>query len=72
VVSADPDETLTGTVVAHMGDDYFVWASDYPHVDADYGVLEEIKTHIANLPDDSKRKALGENALRFYGLAAPA
>lgn len=71
-MSADPDETLTGAVVSHMGDDYFVWAPDYPHVAADYGVLEEIETHIANLPDDSKRKILGENALRFYGLAAPA
>ena len=43
IVSADPDETLTGAIVNHMGDDYFVWASDYPHVDASYGVLERLK-----------------------------
>ncbi len=72
VVSADPDETLTGAVVAHMGDDFFVWASDYPHVDADYGVLEDIKKHISNLSEESQRKVLGTNALRFYGLEAPA
>ena len=30
IVSADPDETLTGAIVNHMGDDYFVWASTTP------------------------------------------
>ena len=68
VVSADPDETLTGAVVSHLGDDFFVWASDYPHVDADYGVIEEIKANMKNLPESSQNKVLGENAIRFYGL----
>ena len=38
LVSADPDETLTARVIEHIGADYFVWASDYPHIDSDYGV----------------------------------
>ncbi|MEC9248711.1 MAG: amidohydrolase family protein [Pseudomonadota bacterium] len=69
IVSADPDETLTGAIVNHMGDDYFVWASDYPHVDASYGVLNEIKKNLAGISRESKRKVLGDNAIRFYGLS---
>ena len=69
IVSADPDETLTGAIVEHMGGDYFAWASDYPHVDANYGVLDQIKNNIASVSEASKRKVLGENAIRFYGLS---
>ncbi|MGH7966924.1 MAG: amidohydrolase family protein, partial [Candidatus Binatia bacterium] len=69
VVSADPDETLTAQVVKHMGADYFVWASDYPHIDADFGVVKELRERIASLPIADQRKVLGENAIRFYGLA---
>ena len=69
IVSADPDETLTGPIVKHMGDDYFVWASDYPHVDASYGVLNEIKNNLSGISRESKRKVLGDNAIRFYELS---
>lgn len=69
LVSADPDETMIAQVVEHMGADYFVWASDYPHIDASFGVVKEMKERIAPLPPDAQRKVLGENALRFYGLS---
>ena len=69
IVSADPDETLTGAIVNHMGDDYFVWASDYPHIDASYGVLNEIKNNLAGISHESMRKVLGDNDIRFYGLS---
>ena len=69
MISADPDETLTAPVVAHLGDDYVVWASDYPHLDASFGVVQELRERIASLPRASQRKVLGENVLRFYGLS---
>ena len=69
VISADPDETLTAPVVEHLGDDYVIWASDYPHLDAEMGVVAELKRRLASLPLASQRKVLGENALRFYGIA---
>ena len=68
LVSADPDETMIAQVVAHMGADYFVWASDYPHIDASFGVVKEMKERLAPLPVADQRKVLGENAVRFYGL----
>ena len=70
VVSADPDETMTAEVVNHIGADYFVWASDYPHIDSSLGVAQEIRERLAPLPVASQRKVLGENAVRFYNLPA--
>lgn len=69
LVSADPDETLTAQVVEHIGADYFVWASDYPHVDASLGVVKEMRQRLAPLPEVAQRKVLGENAVRFYQLS---
>lgn len=69
LVSADPDETITAEIVRHMGAEYFVWASDYPHIDASMGVVREMRKRLAPLPLADQRKVLGENAVRFYGLA---
>lgn len=68
VVSADPDETMTAAVVNHVGADYFIWASDYPHIDSSFNIAREMKQRVADLPLDAQRKVLGGNALRFYGL----
>ncbi|MEM7541582.1 MAG: amidohydrolase family protein [Pseudomonadota bacterium] len=68
IVSADPDESMTAAVVDHIGADYFIWASDYPHIDASFGVVDEIRGYIADLPITDQRKVLGDNAVRFYGL----
>lgn len=70
LISADPDETLTAQVVEHMGPDYFIWASDYPHIDASFGVVHELKERLAPLSPEARRKVMGENAVRFYGLGA--
>ena len=59
---------MTAEVVNHIGADYFVWASDYPHIDSSLGVAQEIRERLASLPAASQRKVLGENAVRFYNL----
>lgn len=68
LVSADPDESITAEVVRHVGAEYFIWASDYPHIDASMGVVREMRERLASLPVADQRKVLGENAARFYGL----
>jgi predicted TIM-barrel fold metal-dependent hydrolase len=68
VISADPDESTTAEIVRHIGADYFIWASDYPHIDASFGVVTELKERLAPLPEADRRKVLGENAIRFYAL----
>ena len=69
LISADPDESVTAQMVEHLGADYFVWASDYPHIDASFGVVRELKEHLAPLSEEARRKVLGQNAHRFYKLA---
>jgi predicted TIM-barrel fold metal-dependent hydrolase len=69
VISAEPDESITAAVAERLGPDYVIWASDYPHLDATFNVVGELREKIAPLPKAAQRKILGENALRFYGLS---
>ena len=70
LISMDPDAGMTAEVVRHIGADYVTWASDYPHIDASYGVVAEMRESVALLPLDAQAKVLGENVSRFYGLTA--
>ncbi len=70
LISADPDESVTAEMIRHVGAEYFIWASDYPHIDASFGVVRELRAHLASLPEEARRKVLGDNAVRFYRLAA--
>jgi predicted TIM-barrel fold metal-dependent hydrolase len=69
LISAEPDESITAAVAQHLGEDYVIWASDYPHLDASFNVVGQIREKIAGLPESAQRKILGENAVRFYGLS---
>jgi predicted TIM-barrel fold metal-dependent hydrolase len=71
LVSADPDETVIAPIIEAVGADYFVWASDYPHVDASFGVVGEIRSRLAPLPAEDRAKVLGLNAARVYGIEVP-
>ncbi|MFQ5830927.1 MAG: amidohydrolase family protein [Candidatus Methylomirabilia bacterium] len=56
-------------MMVHMpGEDRFNWAPDYPHVDASFGAVRRLKERMGGLPDTAKRKLLGRNAARLYGL----
>ena len=55
--------------VGHHGADSVIFASDYPHWDADFpGTVDEAREHATPLGEDVVDKALGANALRLYGL----
>lgn len=69
VISADPDETMTAEVARRIGPEYCVWASDYPHIDASLGAVAELRQNLEGLEAQEQQLILGENALRFYGLA---
>jgi len=67
-ISVEPDEETTPMMVELLGEDRFIWASDYPHVDASMGALETLKARIQRLPAELQQKILGNNAARLYGL----
>jgi predicted TIM-barrel fold metal-dependent hydrolase len=68
VVSADPDERMIADCVRLLGADYFIWASDYPHIDASLNVLTELRQNIQSLSEDERSKVLGGTAINFYKL----
>jgi predicted TIM-barrel fold metal-dependent hydrolase len=47
-----------------------IWASDYPHIDAEMNVLASLSKQIGHLPEESQNRILGQNCLRFYGIDA--
>src|SRR5437763_8455419 len=67
-ISADPDERTLAPVIEHVGDDRFLWATDYPHSDHGAGYMEELHELGERLPAESRRRLFGENAARLYGL----
>jgi predicted TIM-barrel fold metal-dependent hydrolase len=55
--------------VEQLGADSVIFASDYPHWDADFpGTVDEMRTTASKLGDEVTAKVLGNNALRLYGL----
>lgn len=71
VVSTEPGEEAVDAVVAHVGEDNVVWASDYPHPDATFpGAVTKTLAALATLADSARRKILATNAVRLYGLSA--
>jgi predicted TIM-barrel fold metal-dependent hydrolase len=68
-VSCEPEEPILPGVVDVLGDDFIMYASDYPHWD---GAWPESTKHLrtrTDLTESSRAKIGGANAVRFYGLA---
>jgi predicted TIM-barrel fold metal-dependent hydrolase len=66
-ITCEADEALLYQVVEVVGDDNLLFATDYPHPDAKYpGAVDTFLT-LARVSDESKRKILWDNPLRFYG-----
>jgi hypothetical protein len=67
--SIECEDPFLEQYVEHLGADSVVFASDYPHWDADFpGTVDEMRTTASKLGDDIAAKVLGDNALRLYGL----
>ena len=64
----DPDERTVPATLGFVAPDRFMWGSDYPHTEGEAGALEELKENITTLPDETRRKILGENAVHLYKL----
>jgi hypothetical protein len=68
----DPDDAVAPAVIGVLGDDNLVWASDYPHIDSPFpGAVKQTLEVLAAVPETSRRKLLGSNALRLYEIEAP-
>jgi predicted TIM-barrel fold metal-dependent hydrolase len=70
-ISSDPDERSLPAMLELCGEDQFFWASDFPHLDHPGNYIEELQEMAGRLPESARRKLLGENVARVYGLPIP-
>ena len=66
--TCEPEEPILPGVIDVLGDDFIMFASDYPHWDGEW---PESTKHLRTRPDiseETRAKIGGLNALRFYGL----
>lgn len=61
------NETFLGRVVKEVGEDLFIYSSDYPHADRTEGTARYLQDRNDILPS-VRSKLLVDNARRFYGL----
>jgi predicted TIM-barrel fold metal-dependent hydrolase len=59
------NESFLGRVIAEIGEDLFMYSSDYPHADRTEGTAKLLRDR-SDIPIGQKRKLLEENARRFY------
>jgi uncharacterized protein len=68
-VSFDPGELTPGPLGHLIGTDRMIWASDFPHSDAQYpGVVDELRESTEDMAPDARAKLFGLNALAMYGI----
>ena len=61
------NEPFLGRVVEELGEDLFMFSSDYPHADRTEGTARMLRER-DDIPVSVRTKLLEENARRFYGL----
>ena len=71
-IGCEPEEKMMPIAAEWVGDTQLLYASDYPHWDSDWPNTVKTVRERTDLTDEQKRKVLGENALRFYGMGVPA
>lgn len=67
-ISGDPDETAAPHIVSHVGEDCFMWASDYPHPDHPHTWVDDLTRYAEQLSASAREKVLGGNVKRIYRL----
>jgi uncharacterized protein len=68
VASVEPDEIPARYTIDFLGNDNFVYSTDYPHGDSRYPHATESFLKLP-LSDEDKRKILWDNCARFYAVS---
>lgn len=68
-VSCEPEEPILPGVIDVLGDDFIMFASDYPHWDGEWPESTKPLRTRDDIGEASRAKIAGGNAARFYGLA---
>ena len=64
----DPSERSIDAQCDLVGEDRFVWGSDFPHIDSHIDAVAEVKRAVATMSSHRQKLILGENARRLFSL----
>ena len=67
-VSCEPEEPILPAVASILGEDFIMYASDYPHWDGAWPESTKPLRQRSDLSETLRAKIAGGNARRFYGL----
>ena len=67
-ISTEAEESMLPVVLEHVGEDRVLYASDFPHWDCSFPNSVRHISERQSLSDAAKRKVLGDNAARLYGI----
>jgi predicted TIM-barrel fold metal-dependent hydrolase len=72
IISTDPEDSLFASVIAHVGADHVVWASDFPHPDALYpdAVDSFLAAAAGQLTTGDMAQVMWDTPVSFYGLGS--
>jgi uncharacterized protein len=65
----DPQERSIDAQCDLVGEDRFLWGSDYPHIDSHIKAADEVRSSVSGMSAQRQRLILGENARRLFDLA---
>jgi uncharacterized protein len=64
----EPRESYIGSAMDVIGEEQFIWGSDYPHIDSSIHAIDQVLETASGLSEHRKRLLLGENARKLYRL----
>ncbi|BAY84763.1 putative amidohydrolase 2 [Calothrix parasitica NIES-267] len=67
-ISIEPSEPLLARAIEYIGTDNLIFGSDYPHMDHNPKIVQELVELEENLSKETVQKILWDNPRRFYGL----
>jgi predicted TIM-barrel fold metal-dependent hydrolase len=65
---AEPREQNIDNAMDLIGEEQFIWGSDYPHIDSSIHAIDQVKASTANMSPRRRKLLLGENARKLYRL----
>jgi len=64
----DPSEQSIDAQCDLLGEDHFLWGSDYPHIDSHMSAMQEVHAALAPMTEQRRNKVLGGNAAALFHL----
>lgn len=67
-ISIEPSEPYLQQIIDFIGTDNLIFGSDYPHMDHNVNITQQVVSLEERLPKRTLQKILWDNPRRFYGL----